>query len=191
MPVYQVKEGKFDFTPNKVLPYFAFDRVGFVCVFHEDCNYTYADPTQQGDWLKLGGVAFSLFPWDKHTNTAMLGFRYNPISDQLELLDYWHVSGKTDNGIGREPIAFVKRKEKFVWWVRANQSKKQVSINIRTDETTVSKVMDFTSLSTLLCWPVGAYAGGDIPTVQAMTFTEERVVRWGQDGPIVEFTNWT
>lgn len=190
MGVQTVKQGSFDFKPNKIIPFIGFDRVGYVCVFDENCNYIYPDPSQQGDWLKLGGVAFSLFPWDKHTNTAMVGFRYNPDTDRMEMLDYWHVNGVTDKGIGRTPIATVKRKEKFVWWVRANQSKKQVSVNIRTQEGTVSKLMDFSNLSTLVAWPVGGYAGGDIKAVQQMSFSEDKVDRWNQDGPVVQFTNW-
>ena len=187
MGVQTVKAGKFDFTPNKLLPYFGFDRVGFVTVFHENCNYVYPDPSQQGDWLKLGGVALALFPWEKHKNTAMVGFRYNPQTDYIEMLDYWHVNSVTDRGIGRKPIARVKRKERFVWWIRADQSKKLVSVNIRTAEGTVSKSRNFDQMSTALCWAVGGYAGGDIPAVQEMSFTEERVTRWDANGPVVNF----
>ena len=190
MGVQTVKKGSFDFTPNKLVPSIGFDRVGYVCVFHENCDYNYNDVDQQKDWLKLGGVAFSLFPWQKHENSAIVGFRHNPDSGLMELLDYWHIDGVTDRGIGREPIAFVHRKEKFVWWVRANQSKKQVSINIRTKDGTVSKLRDFSKLSTIVTWPIGGYAGGDIKAVQEMSFSEEKVMRWGQDGPVVEFTNW-
>lgn len=187
MGVQTVKKDEFDFKPNKLLPYFGFDRVGFVTEFHENCNYDYKDADQQKDWLKLGGVAFSMFPWEKHKNTAMVGFRYNPQTDRIEMLDYWHVSGVTDRGIGREPIAWVKRKERFVWWVRADQAKKLVSINIRTAKGgAVSKTRNFQQLSTALCWAVGGYAGGDIRAVQEMSFAEDRVSRWGEAGPIVD-----
>lgn len=60
-----------------------------------------------------------------------------------------------------------------------------MSINIRTAAGTVSKLRTFDKLSTALCWAVGGYAGGDQPAVQEMAFTEERVNRWGADGPIV------
>ena len=183
MATQVVKKGEFDFKPNKLLPYLGFERVGFVTVFHQNCNYVYPDPAQQGDWLKLGGVAFSLFPWEKHKNTAMVGLRYNPQTDEIDLIDYWHINGVTDKGIGREPIARVRRGEKFVWWIRANGG--LVSVNIRTATGTASKMRTFDKLSTSLCWAVGGYAGGSEPAVQEMAFTEERVNRWGADGPIV------
>lgn len=173
------------------MPFFGFDRVGYVCVFHENCNYVYPDPAQQKDVLKLGGAAFALFPWQKHENTAMVGFNYNPVTDVMQLYDYWHKDGITDNAIGRGPIAYVKRKEKFVWWIRADKATKQVSINIRTKNGTVSKLMQFNKLSTGLCWPVGGYAGGSERAVQEMSFTEERVKEWDANGPVVGFTSWT
>jgi hypothetical protein len=191
MATQTVKKGSFDFKPNKIIPYFGFKEVGYVAVFHENCNYDYNDEDQQKDWLKLGGVAFALFPWDKYSNTAMVGFRYNPQTDRIELLDYWHRNGVTDRGIGRSPIASVKRGEKFIWWIRVDQSKKEVSLNIRTQEGTVSKTMTFSKLSTALCWPVGGYAGGDIKAVQDMSFAEGEIHRWNADGPVPEFTNWS
>jgi hypothetical protein len=188
MGIQTVKAGSFDFTPNKLAPFIGFDRVGYACLFHENCNYVYADPAQQGDVLKLGGVAFSLFPWVKHENTAMVGFRCNPQTDYMELFDYWHVNGQTDNAIGREPIAYVRRKELFAWWIRADKEKRLVSVNIRTKEGgTVSKVMQFDKLSTLLCWPVGGYAGGSEKAVQEMSFAEDRLTRWDANGPVLNF----
>lgn len=68
-------------------------------VFNEDCDYLILNKNgtvhpDQKDWNKLCGLFFSLFNTRK--DSAMMGWRFNPETDEIEMAPYYHVDGGRD-----------------------------------------------------------------------------------------------
>ena len=59
--------------------------------FSPACRYALPG-ADQDDWNKGGGVSFDLFT--NHTDSVMWSWRYNPVTDNIELGMYCHVDGK-------------------------------------------------------------------------------------------------
>jgi hypothetical protein len=60
-------------------------------LFSPACRYALPG-ADQDDWNKGGGVSFDLFT--NHTDSVMWSWRYNPVTDLIELGMYCHVDGK-------------------------------------------------------------------------------------------------
>jgi len=72
------------------------DVIQWAVKFGEDCIYSF-DGVDQRDWNKGGGVSFFSNAGGlltNHTDSAMFGWRYNPMSGRIELTAYCHVAGK-------------------------------------------------------------------------------------------------
>lgn len=177
--IQKVKSGKFDFTPNSIIPRIGVKKIGWWITYGADCNYIHTpeNAVHQRSWLKTGGLLYNLNPAKKHEDSAIHGFRYTPDIDKIEMIDYWHVDGYSDNGIGREAVAAVQRKETFAWWMEMNYDAKTVAQVFYVHGEKIVKNQQFTKLP-CISWPVGAWAGGQIPAMQDMTLDFTRITRW-------------
>lgn len=179
MPTQKVKTGKFNFTPDFLTPRIGVKKVGWLIVFNPDCNYVHApnNAVHQGSWLKFDGLLYNLNPAKKHENSALGGFRHTPEIGKIELLDYWHVDGYSDHGIGRDPLANVAFGEEFAHWYEMDYDNKTVAQVFWVRGEKMVKVQQYTRLP-IISWQVGAWAGGQIPATQDMSFEQERITRW-------------
>lgn len=179
MATQRVEQGKFNFTPDFLTPRIGCKKIGWWITFGEGCNYVHApsNAVHQRSWLKAGGLLYNINPAKKHENSALSGFRYTPEIDLIELLDYWHVDGHSDHGIGRDPVASVQRREEFAWWLEMDYDAKTVAQVFYVRGEKIVKVQQFTKLPKI-SWQVGAWAGGQIPATQDMSFDLTRIRRW-------------
>lgn len=96
MTKYTVSKGKHAFKVGGILPPVPvvrkdIERVEWRIKFAPNCAYSLTGPDQL-DWNKGGGVSFDLF--DNHTDAAMWGWRYNPLTGLVELTAYCHINRK-------------------------------------------------------------------------------------------------
>ena len=54
-------------------------------------DYT-LNPSDQKDWNKLTGISFNMLMPNR--NAAMVGWRWNPVTDKIELSAYFNVNGQ-------------------------------------------------------------------------------------------------
>lgn len=179
MPTQKVKQGQYNFTPDFLTPRIGVKKIGWWVTFSKNCNYIHApnNAPHQKSWLKWGGLSFDLNPFEKHANSALGGFRYTPKIEAIEVLDYWHVDGKSDHGIGRDPLESVSLGETFPWWLEINYDTKTIVQVFLIRNQKIVKVQRFNKLPKI-SWQVGAWAGGQIPATQDMDFDFTRIIRW-------------
>ena len=96
-------------------------------------EHKFADWEQSGsdqwDWSKLWGVSFHWFT--NHKNSAMVGIRYNPRTERVELVPYYHVDGSS--GIyPPAPLAKVKLDETFYTQITIDYHSKTYKLSIQT-----------------------------------------------------------
>ena len=151
----------------------------------ENCNYVYEseDAFKQDSWLKAVGRMYNIDPRKKHENTCICGFRHTPELRKIEVLDYWHISGECDNGIGRSPIGAVDFKERFAYWLEPNYAQKTVAQCFLIQGQKYGVVRQFENLPRI-SWPVGGWAGGTVRSVQAMSFRIDPIINWRNDLPV-------
>lgn len=185
MPIQSVKQGQFNFTPDFFTPRLSVVKIGWWITFSQNCNYIHTpeNAQHQKSWLKIGGLSFDLNPFEKHENSALGGFRHNPDDQSIEVLDYWHVDGDSDHGIGREALDAVVFDETFPWWLEIDYRAKTVSQVFFIRGRRIIKTQQFTRLPRI-SWQVGAWAGGQIPATQDMDFDFTRIRRWANGLPV-------
>ncbi len=97
--MYTVKKGK-HFSYPRVLKFKKnTPEIHWAVQFNHDCNYILKEENgarsiDQKDWNKLCGVFFSTLNTRKEA--AMIGWRYNPDTDLIELAPYYHIEGGRD-----------------------------------------------------------------------------------------------
>ncbi len=85
---------------------------GWNVIFEDSCRYNlgpWTDSSDQKDFNKLVGLSFNLFT--NHKESAMIGWRYNPESDLIELAPYYHIDGqvKINPGFTDENLFYAVR----------------------------------------------------------------------------------
>jgi len=127
--------------------------------FHENCDYhiqengtTHVD---QYDWNKLCGVFFSLFNTRK--DSAMMGWRYNPKTDEIEMAPYYHVSSSRDMF---KTMMTVKREETFSLSLKVDYEKKSYLWKMEKEGFETTHEMPFTHRGGL-CGFISFYFGGN------------------------------
>lgn len=76
----------------------------FQAYFHADAAYLTVDPANQADWNKLMGLTTV----DIHGDSLRLGWRYDPVDDEIELGLYAYVNGaRVDAYITSVPLDTV------------------------------------------------------------------------------------
>ena len=179
MAIQRVKQGKFNFTPDFLTPRIGCEKIGWWVTFLPDCNYVHApnNAVHQRSWLKFVGLLFNINPTKKHEDSAIGGFRHTPELGKIEVLDYWHVDGYSDHGIGRDPLESVDLGEEFAFWLEMNYDAKTVAQVFLIRGQKIVKVQQYTKMPRI-SWQVGAWAGGQIPATQDMSFDLTRIRRW-------------
>lgn len=99
MTTYTVKAGRHFSFPRVIKWKRAPSAVSWDVIFNEDCNYQHLKTNgniheDQKDWNKLCGVFYTLF--STHGESAMMGWRYDPATDLIELAPYYHISNGRD-----------------------------------------------------------------------------------------------
>lgn len=179
MPLQKVKQGQFNFTPDFLTPRIGVKKIGWWVRFAQNCDYVHTpeNAVHQKSWLKFVGLLFNLNPKKKHEDSAIGGFRHTPSPSRIELLDYWHVDGYSDNGIGRDPLADVDLGEEFAFWLEINYDAKTVAQVFLIRNQKFVKVQQFKNLPKI-SWQIGGWAGGQIPATQDMDYDLTRITRW-------------
>lgn len=67
------------------------NKISQTWYFDTNCAYEHGDENQK-DWNKLTGLAWDAF--SNHVNSAMVGWRWDPDLDLMNLNAYYHVDGQ-------------------------------------------------------------------------------------------------
>ena len=100
MTTFTIKKGKHFSFPRKIRPFRKrAKRVQWKVIFNNDCKYIIKNPdgttsVDQKDWNKLCGVFYNLYKTRK--DAAMVGWRFNPTKNRIEIAPYYHVGGGRD-----------------------------------------------------------------------------------------------
>lgn len=117
----------------------------------------------QKDWNKLCGLFFSLLNTRK--DSAMMGWRYNPEADEIELAPYYHVDGSRDMF---PTMMTVRREELFTLTLRMDYEKKNYHWKMEKEGFESEHEMPFTH-SGGLCGFINFYFGGNQPAPQTVS----------------------
>ena len=110
----------------------------------------------QHDWSKLSGMTFT--PWQPRRNTAMAGWRYNNVTDSIELTPYFHVNGLRI--FKDDPHLTIAVNEPFEHEVYLNYETKEITVTIRTHRAELSETHEFTTFRKWLV-QIHPYFGGN------------------------------
>ena len=125
----------------------------------------------QQDWSKLSGITFT--PWQPQRNTAMAGWRYNNITDSIELTPYFHVNGQR---IFRDdPHLSVGVNEPFEHVVHLNYETKEITVTIKTPREELSETHQFTTFKKWLV-QIHPYFGGNKRVPRKITLRVRREI---------------
>lgn len=141
-------------------------QVRWQVMMNEDCNYLLLNedgtPSRdQRDWNKLCGVFYALFNTRK--DTAMIGWRYNPDTDNIELAPYYHIAGSRD--LLEEPLMTVKRCELFEVILTIDRTCQTYKWQLLKSDYQCSHEMAFTHYRNT-CGYINFYFGGNQRTPQ-------------------------
>lgn len=89
--VYKIKKGKQSASPRRFGLFFGKKRVAFYATFNHTNRYITDKNENQEDWNKLCGIGY--LP-HHHTDSARVGWRYNPSTDKIELSAYTYIKTK-------------------------------------------------------------------------------------------------
>ena len=89
---FRVQEGSSNFKPDVWCPIWRKGGLFFDAYFRKGCDYLLDEEDQQ-DWNKLIGITYSINPTHK---TVMVGWRWNPEIEKIELNAYYHVNKGRD-----------------------------------------------------------------------------------------------
>ncbi len=122
------------------------------CLFNEDGTLS----RDQKDWNKLCGVYYAW--WNTRKDTAMMGWRYNPDTDNIELAPYYHISGSRD--LFEKPFLTVKRCELFELILTIDRKKKRYEWQMIKTNEKVQHQMHFNHYR-MTCGYINFYFGGN------------------------------
>lgn len=126
---YRVKKDKHDFKPDKLKVFWKPKNLHFNVTFNEGCDYI-IEGEDQYDWNKLTGVTYSINPSKK---TAMIGWRFNPTIQKIELCAYYHINGGRQFS---EPLLECKLGELVVGDIQITKDKYKVTLMNTHDQKT-------------------------------------------------------
>jgi hypothetical protein len=107
MQVYTIKKGRHFSFPRQSKSWQNMEEVVWNVRFLDNSKYSFPPiegkiDRDQYDWNKLCGVYFNF--WNTRDDSAMIGWRYNPETELIELAPYYHVDGSRDMF---KPIMYV------------------------------------------------------------------------------------
>ncbi len=123
----------------------------------------------QHDWSKLSGITFT--PWQPQRNTAMAGWRYNNVTDSIELTPYFHVNGRRI--FQDDPHLTIAVNEPFEHEVHLNYKTKEITVTIRTPRSEMSETHRFTTFRKWLV-QIHPYFGGNKRAPRSITLRVRR-----------------
>jgi hypothetical protein len=137
-------------------------------VFDKNCNYRIVEADgslsrDQKDWNKLCGVFFTLF--NTRGEAAMIGWRYNPDTDLIELAPYYHIERGRDMF---PPLLALAREQSVDISLQIDYRAKNYRWVLRTATITVEHEMPFTH-SRSTCGFINFYFGGNRPAPQEVS----------------------
>ncbi len=110
----------------------------------------------QLDWSKLSGITFT--PWQPRKQTAMAGWRYNPVKDSIELTPYFHVNGRRI--FKDEPHLTIGVNEPFEHEIHLNYESKEITVTLITARGILSETHQFATFRKWLV-QIHPYFGGN------------------------------
>lgn len=121
-------------------------------VFTPSCRY-YLDPPDNMDINKLFGIGYL---WSHHKNSARFGWRYNEITDRIEIFAYCYIRGHRDI----VPITAVQIGEQVTFRLTAMRHGEYNFEVTREDENYVYKAVKKPHHG-WIGFPLGIYFGGN------------------------------
>ncbi len=165
---YTVKKGKHFSFPRVFKIGWKLKKIQWRVIFNEDCNYIMKDEkgeihSDQKDWNKLCGVFYNMFNTRK--NTAMMGWKYDPIKDKIDIAPYYHISGSTD---WFRPMLSLNRGDELFLELEIDRISKKYIWLMRVGKNVVTHEMPFTHKKKLNAF-INFYFGGNQKSPQEVS----------------------
>lgn len=137
-------------------------------IFQENCRYEIKEKdgslsNDQADWNKLCGTFFSIFNTRK--DAAMIGWRYNVTTQQIELAPYYHIDGSRDMF---PPLVYTTPGEPLSITLNINYETQQYQWEIEQRDKLATHQFTFTHQRTT-CGFINFYFGGNQPAPQEVS----------------------
>ena len=179
MSIYNVKQGQHPFTPSVSHRLSIRENLkGWWITIDESCRYELGGE-DQNDWNKLAGLSFNLL--NNHQNSAMFGWRWNPVTQVFEINVYCHIAGKVEMS---ETIFKTPANKEFAAWLEMDYKRNTVNFHIYAgtpaDYEKVETTVAFKSLP-IITREIGAWFGGNNPAPHQMILWKDRIIYYGND----------
>lgn len=168
MTTFTVEKGSHFSFPRTFKLFNQPKEVSWQVLFNQDCNYLIRESDgsmsrDQNDWNKLCGIFYSLFNTRK--DAAMIGWRYQPETDQIELAPYYHISKSRDMF---PPLVTVQRGDTLSINLKIDYTAKIYRWSIQTPEQEARHEMPFQH-NNKRCSLINFYFGGNQPAPQKVS----------------------
>ena len=179
MGLYICRSGENAFRPSVSLNIGHKPKLkGWWVTLDDNCKYTLPGEDQK-DWNKLAGLSFSLYT--NHQNSAMFGWRWNPVTQVFEINVYCHIAGKVEMS---ETIFKTPANKEFAAWLEMDYKRNTVTFHIYAgtpaDYEKVETTVAFKSLP-IITREIGAWFGGNNPAPHQMILWKDRIIYYGND----------
>lgn len=163
LTIQTVKAGKHDFKPNSFCVG-KNDTLRGTVMFWPSCRYE-LDMGDQADWNKVCGLSYDIF--SNFRDTQMLGWRYNPETDKIELNHYCHIDRKRVMG----PVLMsVNINQRVAFELSTDRENRTIRLDLSAqNKDSASSEYRYKSFGTLTR-RLGAWFGGNRPAPHEMSF---------------------
>lgn len=139
------------------------------CVFDGSAKYIQPVAEEQWDWLKLCGIAFTI---NAQKESAMIGWRYLPLTNEFEFNAYCHINGERKY---TEPLVKIKNKGTVLCTIRVHYDMKIYVIEIESGDMKQIKLVPFTH-NKKWAREVQSWFGGTLPAPVKISFIKNKIL---------------
>lgn len=139
-------------------------QICWKAIFADTCNYNLGNEDQE-DWNKLLGIFYNLL--DPHDNTVMVGWRYNPKTNLIELNAYFHLNKERFFTDTLMTIGFMQD-----LYVTFNIDYKQQTYQVVLESPNTGSRAEYTQAfkhNRTRNWEINFYFGGNQPAPQTIS----------------------
>ncbi|MBK8653355.1 MAG: hypothetical protein KBG02_08205 [Haliscomenobacter sp.] len=161
---YTIKKGNHFCWPRVLKSRNRVNAVLWKVLFDKNCNYDLANSDQE-DWNKVLGIYFNLL--NPRDNTVMVGWRYQPDRDVIELNAYYHLNKQT---YYTDSLMHIRREEALFVAIRIDWSARKYLVQMESPKSgaRATHEMPFAH-SEKRFWEINFYFGGNRPSPQEIS----------------------
>ncbi|MBK6950408.1 MAG: hypothetical protein IPH16_22135 [Haliscomenobacter sp.] len=167
---YTIKKGNHFCWPRVLKARNRVNAVFWKVVFDKNSNYNLGNNDQE-DWNKVLGLYFNFF--NPRDNTVMVGWRYRPDRDLIELNAYYHLNKQT---YYTESLMHIRREEAVYIAIRIDWSARKYLVVMESPKSGAKArhEMPFAHPEKRF-WEINFYFGGNRPSPQEISIRKGNI----------------